>query len=70
MTDIFCIYVNDLKFFAKTFCNRTVNCVFGDDGIDAENGCGTHSLFAFFHTVTSIIFEKANADVDAKCEQA
>ena len=52
------------------FCVKFWHCVYGDIDINAENGHTTHSLRLHFVTIASIVFENANADVDAKCEWA
>ena len=50
-------------------CVKFEHCVHGD--VDVVNGCRTHSLHLRFVTiVTSISFENANVDVDARCEWA
>ena len=46
------------------------HCVYGDVDIDTENGYRTYSFHLHFVTIVSIIFENANADIDAKCESA
>ena len=51
-------------------CVKFQQCVYSDVDIDKENRHRTCFLHFLFVAIASIIFENANADVDAKCKWA